>query len=162
MADYRRKISRAELGRAYWARAPGIFCAVLHNNEQIPAEQEFEVNNSTLPAPFFTLVCCCLLLTDSSQDGVEAIVERFGGCGPFLAGLKGLGWSELDVRLQRFVATMEPYTDDQDFWDRMDAASEAGTFEEFKSWFCAHEDDIEDRVVNFARAHEGELFNVID
>lgn len=162
MLDCRRKISRAELEGAYWARAPGIFVAALFENERIPAAQEFEIQNSTLPPPFFCLVCCCSLLTDSSQDGVEAILERFGGCDPFLVGLKRLGWTELDERLLRFLAIMEPYTDDQDFWKRMRDASDAGAFEDFKTWFWAHENEIEDRIVAFARAHEEQLFDVID
>lgn len=78
----------------------------------------------------------------------------------FLKRIELLGWSELDRRLREFLALLEPYADDEEWWDRCSELGDAGAYDEFERWFRDQELELDGRVVEFARKNEAALFVV--
>lgn len=153
MTDLRRVIARADLNEALRGGVPGLYCAVLFDNPKLESS-DWRADNTRLPPAMHALVCAMLLMTDSSQDGVPAVIERHGHTPCFAEGIRLLGWPELDVRLTKFLRLMEPYTRDQEWWSRFSWLEDAGAFKEFEDWFWANELEFARRIECFFRENE--------
>ena len=118
------------------------------------------MEGESIPRELHALACSMFLTINSSQDGAPALIERFGHMRGFREGIRRLGWLELDLRLGEFLALMEPYTDDTDWWDRFSEMSDTDAFERFGGWLLEQDLELERRVVEFVRKNEGAIFVV--
>lgn len=155
-----RRITRAELDEAYKGGSAGLYVAALFGNPNLSISPEL-IDDQSIPREIHALACLMFLTTDSSQDGVEALIERFGHLRAFRDGVERLGWPELDRRLAGFLALMEPYADDQEWWERLNELTDAGAFDSFKRWFWDQELELDRRVEEFVRKNEAALFVVV-
>jgi hypothetical protein len=159
--DLRRSITRAEFEHAFSGGAAGLYCAAIFDNPNIASDDLFAANDR-LHVELHALMCAMLLMTNASQNGVPAVIERDGREKRFSEGISLLDWPELSDRLGKFLALMEPYTLDEKWWDRLTRLEEAGAFKEFEDWFWANESELERRVEDFVRKNESALFIFTD
>lgn len=159
MTDLRCPISRAELDDALSIGASGVFCAALIDNPHL-IEDDLGVDSERLSAEQHALVSMMSLEANFLQDGVDCLLWRLGPSRRVLPSIGSFGWSDLDSRLTKFFALMEPYTIDEAWWARLRSLDDAGAFDDFDAWFREQELEMGRRVVEFARLHEAALFVV--